>query len=314
MKKCKSLAALVLCLLAAVTLLPVTALAAGSIDRNRDASLTVTEAYDGKALSGVTFQIYLVSTMDDTGELTPVDAFQSFASALDIRGENDEAWQALAGTLEREILLGSLGDLAPADTAVTDASGTVRFPISTMGLYLVLGTRTEVEGYVYATSPFFALIPEQDPQTNTWNYDVTARAKPGQSPVLADLEVLKIWKDDCHKSQRPSSITVSLVCDGTVYDTVTLPHNGAWTYTWQDLDVNHKWTVTEETLSGYSKPDIRQEGNTFIITNTCSKATTGKPNLPQTGLLWWPVPVLIAAGLLFVVIGLLCRRGSRDER
>lgn len=38
-----------------------------------------------------------------------------------------------------------------------------------------------------------------------------------------------------------------------------------------------------------------------------------EPVLPQTGLLWWPVPVLLALGLLFVVIGLTRRRSSRDE-
>ncbi len=40
--------------------------------------------------------------------------------------------------------------------------------------------------------------------------------------------------------------------------------------------------------------------------------TPGKPGekLPQTGQLWWPVPVLLAVGLLFVVLGLAKRRGS----
>lgn len=37
------------------------------------------------------------------------------------------------------------------------------------------------------------------------------------------------------------------------------------------------------------------------------------PTLPQTGQLWWPVPVLLAAGLLLVVIGLLRRRGTDHE-
>lgn len=35
--------------------------------------------------------------------------------------------------------------------------------------------------------------------------------------------------------------------------------------------------------------------------------------LPQTGQLWWPVPVLTAAGLLCIVAGLLRRRGNRNE-
>lgn len=32
------------------------------------------------------------------------------------------------------------------------------------------------------------------------------------------------------------------------------------------------------------------------------------PYLPQTGMLWWPVPVMLSAGLLFILIGVLRRR------
>ena len=35
--------------------------------------------------------------------------------------------------------------------------------------------------------------------------------------------------------------------------------------------------------------------------------------LPQTGQPWWPVPVLLAAGLVLVIIGLVRRRGDDYE-
>lgn len=321
MKKYKSLAALLLGFLLSAALFPIQALAAGSIDLNRDASLTITEKYGETPLSGVRFDLYLVSTVDETGELTPEPAFEKYAAELDIRGQNDSAWQAMAEKLERELLLGNLGRLIPADFAVTGEQGRASFPSPgrklTLGLYLVPGTRIEKEGYVYSTAPFFVLLPALNEQDNTWNYAPEAMAKPGQSPVLSDYEVIKIWRDDCHKDQRPQSITISLLCDGKVDKTITLPHNGAWKYTWHDLDTNHVWTVTEVKLPGYQEPEVQQVGNTFIVTNTCSKPGTpvepGKPILPQTGQLWWPVPVLLAAGLLFVVIGLIRRRGARHE-
>ena len=319
MKRCRSLAAL-LCLLAAAVLLPVSAAAAGSVDVDSPASLTITAQYDGAALPDVKFDIYLVSTMDESGELTPVEAFSAYADELDIRGRDDAAWQAMAEKLERELLLGNLGALAPTDTAVTDAAGEAHFPTEgkrlTLGLYLVPGTRTEIGGYVYSTAPFFVLVPEQDKETNTWNYDVTALAKPAKSPVLTDLEVIKIWKDEGHTQQRPQSISIQLLQDGVPYgEPVTLPYNGAWQYTWHDLDSNHKWTVTEAQVSGYQPPDIRQEGNTFIVTNTWeTPGTPGEPNLPQTGQLWWPVPAMVAAGLLLVLIGLLRRRRARHGK
>lgn len=315
MKKYKRLTAFLLCLVVAVLVLPVNALAAGSIDLNHAHSLTVTAVFDGTPISGMQFDAYLIATVDESGELTVLDRYEEYADDLDIRGKNDEGWQEMAQILAREIMLDST--LEPTCSAVMDADGVAVFSEIPMGLSLVLGSTMEKDGYVYSTSPFFVMLPEQDLSSNTWNYDVVANAKPGQEPTKEDYEVIKVWKDDCHKDQRPQSITINLICDGEVYDTITLPHNGAWRYTWEDLETNHQWTVTEETVDGYRDPEIRQEGNTFIITNTCSKPTPppkpDKPSLPQTGQLWWPVPVLIAVGMLLVVIGLVRRRGTMHE-
>ena len=267
-------------------------------------------------ISGLRFDAYLISTVDQYGELTVIDRYGAYAESLDIRGKNDTAWQNMAQTLAREILLDP--DLKPSRSAVTNSDGVAVFTDIPMGLYLVPGSTIRKNGYVYSTSPFFVMLPEQDLSSNTWNYHVVANAKPGQEPVRADYEVIKVWKDSCHKDQRPESITISLICDGVVNDTITLPYEGAWSYIWKNLDTNHQWTVKEEKETGYKEPDVQQEGYRFIVTNTCNKSTTstgsGKPTLPQTGQLWWPVPVLIAAGLLFVVIGLLRRRGAATEK
>ena len=113
-----------------------------------------------------------------------------------------------------------------------------------------------------------------------------------------------------------------------VYDTVTLNSKNNWRYTWANLDNAYRWTVVEKEMEEYTA-EVTREGNTFYVTNSFSEdipdeptpttkpdtpTTPGKPTLPQTGQLWWPVPVLIAAGLLFIVIGLLRRRGAADEK
>ena len=41
---------------------------------------------------------------------------------------------------------------------------------------------------------------------------------------------------------------------------------------------------------------------------------SGKPPLIQTGQLWWPVPVLLAGGLLLIVLGLIRRRSIGNEK
>ena len=95
MKKYKSLAAFLLCLAAALSFLPVNALAAGSIDLNHSHSLTVTAVFDQKPISGMQFDAYLISTVDEYGELTVTDRYQEYADDLDIRGKNDDRWQAM---------------------------------------------------------------------------------------------------------------------------------------------------------------------------------------------------------------------------
>lgn len=312
MKRINRITVVLLSVMAMLLLLPIQALAAENIDLNHPHSLTVTAVYDKKPISGMRFDAYLISTVDECGNLVVIDRYRNFTDDLDIRGKNDEAWRQMARVLAREISLDT--NLKPSRSAVTDADGVAKFTDIPMGLYLIMGNGVEKDGYVYSTTPFFVVLPEQDMSSNTWNYHVVANAKPGREPVKADFEVIKIWKDDCHKDRRPKSITINLICDGGVYDTITLPHNGAWSYTWKDLETNHQWTVVEKKADGYRNPDVQQEGNIFIVTNTCSKPTEpGKPTLPQTGQLWWPVPVLFAAGLLFVVIGLIRRRGIADE-
>lgn len=41
--------------------------------------------------------------------------------------------------------------------------------------------------------------------------------------------------------------------------------------------------------------------------------TWPKGNIPQTGQLWWPIPLLVVGGLSFLVIGVLRYRGDKDE-
>ena len=125
-------------------------------------------------------------------------------------------------------------------------------------------------------------------------------------PEPIDVEVLKIWKDEGHENERPKKITAALLRDGVVYETVALHAENGWSYQWHALDPSYTWTVKEQTvLDKYTSSAVR-DGDVFIITNTYSV-------IPQTGQLWWPVPILLAFGLGMIVIGLIRRRGLHNE-
>ena len=147
-------------------------------------------------------------------------------------------------------------------------------------------------------------------ETNT---KALSEGDPGDSVMLAETEV-----------------TVQLLRDGAVYDTVTLSAGNGWSHTWSGLDDSCTWTVVEKECEGYTVR-VEREGITFVMTNTYAaeipddptpeaplppdpaKPTPGGPTLPQTGQVWWPVPFLLMTGLLLLAVGLFRRRTTGDE-
>lgn len=166
------------------------------------------------------------------------------------------------------------------------------------------------------------MLPSWDREANGWVYDVTVNPKYSSQPESDDRitrKVLKVWKDEGNEKSRPEEVIVQLLQDGAVYDTVALNAANNWRYTWENLDGNSRWTMVEKEMDDYTVT-VTREGVTFVVTNTYTgdtpAAPPGKPaepKLPQTGQLWWPVPVLLAVGLLLVLIGLICRRGIENE-
>lgn len=326
MKIKKRIMAILFSICAVLMLFPVQAEAAGKIDPEQDVSLTLSCQEGETALSDVSFYIYLVATVDTYGELTTTADFAQFN--VDIRGENDDAWKKLASTLEGYVLR---DEIAPTDSGKTDENGQLVFPNSQdsllQGIYLVLGERHTQGDYVYEPSAFLVMLPRIDMEANEWIYDVTVNPKfdsekVEEKPDTVTRKVLKKWADDGHEAQRPQEIIVQLLCDGKVSDTVTLNAENSWRYTWEELDNDHKWTVVEKEIQDYTV-EIEREGITFVITNTYEEDSpqadtpgnsgSGSSRLPQTGQLWWPVPMLIAIGLFLIILGLLRKRGTSDE-
>ena len=126
--------------------------------------------------------------------------------------------------------------------------------------------------------------------------------------VTLTRRVLKRWDDAGYSSKRPVAVTVELLRNGQVYDTVTLTAAGNWQYTWVNLPSKDSlWTVREVIPQGY-KATVWQEGDTFVLQNSFLSA-----KLPQTGQLWWPVPILALGGLALLAIGLGLKKRQRHE-
>lgn len=173
--------------------------------------------------------------------------------------------------------------MTPLDSGKTNSSGTLTFPNNTSklapGLYLVSGKDHSDKVYSYKTSPFLIKLPSWDSVNKKEIYNVYAQPKFSADKItdspdssVTGIKVSKVWKDDI-ESKRPSEVTVQLLKDGKVYDQTTLNKSNGWQHIWKDLPKHNpdkseiKWLVAEKNVPGYAV-SLKQEGNTFIITNT----------------------------------------------
>lgn len=294
-----------LSLLMLVLLFPNQVFAAGKIDMNEPVSLTIHYENEGVKLENVQFHIYQIANVDEYGNYTSTDSFSEFD--VNITDGDAEKWNALSTTILGYVLR---DEIEPTTVGYTNSEGNADFVNQDPGLYLVYGLNHVQGGYVYMTKPFFVQLPGVD--NNNWVYHIVASPKLDKitkEPV--DIHVVKQWHDKGHEKARPEEIVVYLLREGIVYDTVTLCKENNWRYMWKELESEYTWHVVEKEVKGYSVK-VEREGNTFIINNTYDvPPPPPPPKLEQTGVLWWPVPVLLVGGLCFVTIGLIMNK--KDE-
>ncbi len=256
---------------------------------------------------GAEFELFLVAVGAATGEIIPTEDFDSYP--LHWEGEGRELALTLQGYIMRD-------RIRPLATAVTDETGHARFDQLEEGYYLILGEQL-VDGEMVAFSqPSMVMMPLL--QGEEAIYHVRIKPKHEQRHILGSMSihVLKLW-DDNQYPQRPTEVTVDLLCDGEIWDTVVLSGANNWRYTWEDLPSKHLWTLAEREPEDYSV-ELSRDEESFTITNRRLQEPPptkpdSPPDIPQTGMLWWPVPVLASVGLVLIAWGWLRRRRSMEE-
>lgn len=271
-----------------------------------------TGAPDSDPIVGNVFHLYRVATLNDENEFTLTEQFAG--SQVKIEDLEDSA---LVRTLAA---YAAANGLTPEMSGVTNNFGRLVFEPLDDGLYLIVG-ENHVDGKVtYTPTPFIVPMPSSEGRDMTVEpkYD---RFEEKEDPI--ERRVLKIWKDEGYENERPAQIVVQLLCDNEVYDEVILNAENNWRHTWSDLESGHNWQIAEkEVPEGYTV-SVDQQGITFTVTNTYNPPpppptepppSEPPPSLPQTGMLWWPIPVLLGGGVLLMLLGALIglrKKGSR---
>lgn len=230
-------------------------------------------------------QVSLYRVADENYNL--VDSFSHYS--IDLK----QNVQGAANALENRILM----DGIEADACVTsDSLSTANFTGLETGIYLVVGKEVESNGVFYM--PQVSLI--------SLSGDLSVDLKYETSDKPSRIHVLKVWKKD-NKKSRPKSIEVCLLrSDGIVVDKVVLNSDNQWSTTWDHLSTLYTYRVMETSVPSGYKESCTREKDTIVLTNTGSdKYRVEKKDevLPNSGQLWWPVPVLLFVGLVLFGLG-----------
>lgn len=303
----KRLVILLFAFLLEVSCVAMTTFAHGNIEVGHEGSLSVYFGENGVGFSEVAFSIYQVAGISEDGTYTLTGDFAQYPVRLE--NLDSSGWRALAQTLDTYT---ARDEIAPLITRQTEQDGSFQITGLSTGLYLISCGQYIAGDTVYTPEPMLVSIPGLTTD-GTWAYDIDVSCKfergdTTDTPV--SRKVQKVWKDDGNEEKRPEDITVQLLENGNVVDTVVLSRANNWEYTWNGLDGNSKWQVAEASVPDGYTVTTTQEGIVFVITNT--RPDDLPPKLPQTGMLWWPVPALVCSGLLLVVTGLVMRRRQGD--
>ena len=104
-----------------------------------------------------------------------------------------------------------------------------------------------------------------------------------------NVSVVKIWDDkDDYKELRPKSVTVHLIADKEVIETVTLDESNEWKYTFEELPVYNKshkiiYEISEDEVPEYTTEIQGDMEVGFTVINTHSGEGGPVPPNPQTG-------------------------------
>lgn len=230
-------------------------------------------------------QVSLYRVADENYNL--VDAFSHYS--IDLKQDV----QGAANALENRILM----DGIEADASnSSDCSYKASFTGLETGIYLVVGKEVFQDGVFY--------MPQVSLVSLSGDLNVDLKFETSDKP--SRIHVLKVWKRD-NKKSRPKSIEVCLLrSDGIVVNRVVLNSDNQWSYTWDNLSTLYTYSVMETSVPSGYKESCTREKDTIVLTNTgnfTDKVEKKDEVLPNSGQLWWPVPVLLFVGLVLFGLG-----------
>jgi len=311
-------------LMTVMMLVTLTVSAAGKIDLDKGVDLTLNYAYDVTAIKGAEFSAYRIAEVDEYARYKVLEGFAGYeiTGFLDEDGylvdEEEGYWKTVATTLSGYMTKDKVEATAAAET---DENGKAHFEGLESGIYLVMGASHRQGNYRYTAEPFLIALPGLDHEANEWVYEVEVAVKNSRRTVYDDFDItlIKQWANaEVYEGELPE-IEVEIYRDGKLYDTVVLSEENNWKVKVEDLSEKYDWEFVEITEGDFTVA-VEQTGSKIVFTNTLPEipdepdipenppTPPAEPELPATGSLWWPVPLLAIAGVVLFMLGWMRRR------
>ena len=208
---------LLLVFLLGISCMTMTALASGGIDLGQEGVLNLYFGENGTGFSEVAFSIYRVASVSEDGAYRLTSDFEQYSVSLE--NLDSSGWRALTQTLDAYV---ARDGIVPLITRETGQDGRFQLTGLSVGLYLVTGGQYVDGNTVYTPQPMLVSIPGQAVD-GEWDYSVEVSCKFDKEDTAdssVSRKVQKVWKDDGNKEKRPENITVQLLKNGNVVDTV----------------------------------------------------------------------------------------------
>lgn len=278
------------------------------ISPDKDCSLTIAYRYDEQSFSNHPVRLYKIADVSADFQYTLTAPFAN--SGLILNGVRSVSeWNVIRSTLETHILT---YDVDADLTGVTDQDGQVCFQALKPGLYLAITEQVIQHDWIYAFDSALVALPGLSAD-GLWQYEVAVTSKskaipPAETDEDVEFKVLKLWKGDNGRSDRPQSIEVEIFRDGVSYQTVILSEENHWTFSWFAKDDGASWKVVERNVpTGYTMM-VEERETSFVLTNT---RPPDKPDIPQTGdttniMLYFVL--MNVSGIMLIILGIAGKR------
>lgn len=268
-------------------------------DSTAEGSLTVTYQYQKAAINNADINLYRLADWSAKGGYTPTGDFANHTAYpvdWDILNADQQTLRDFANTMAGYI---AVNKPAAENTLKTDSAGVATFNQLKDGLYLAVVAPYQGNVLTCQTAAMLVALPNvHKPAAEQRTLSIEPKADCAVPPTTT-ISVNKVWKDK-DQSKRPESVTMNLLQDGKIYDSIMLNTANGWKYTWKGLQAKHEYTVVEANVPGNYTALVDRENNDYTVTNT-TKTGSAKTGA-SVAIIAVIVVVLAAAGIAITVV------------